>query len=241
MCTNYTPTRRDRWIEEQLQVRLPQSVWPDEAYPGYEAPIVRFDPSGGEAQCLLARFGLIPFWAKESSFGRRTYNARSETASSKPSFRAAWRERRYALAPMDNFYEPHWGDPQGAGRPVRWRIERSDGQPFAAASLWERWTDPQSGEIVTSFSMLTVNADEHPVMNQFHRPGDEKRMLVIVPPKHYADWLGATPQLAMDMMLQLPAAQLVASSAPRPAAPSRSKKSAAAAKELPDLLSPLQD
>ena len=232
MCTNYTPTRRDRWVEEQLSVRLPRTVWPDEAYPGYLAPIVALDQKSQQARCELARFGLIPFWTKDAKFGRRTYNARSETASSKPSFRTAWRERRYALAPMDNFYEPHWGDPQGAGRPVRWRIERGDGQPFAAASLWEHWTDPQSGEMVTSFSMLTVNADEHEVMKQFHRPGDEKRMLVIVAPVAYDDWLHATPETAAQMMRQLPAAELVAQPAPRPSAARKTSKTGGLQGEL---------
>jgi putative SOS response-associated peptidase YedK len=36
--------------------------------------------------------------------------------------------------------------------------------PFGIASIWDTWTDPASGELVTSFSMLTVNADEHPLM-----------------------------------------------------------------------------
>jgi putative SOS response-associated peptidase YedK len=40
------------------------------------------------------------------------------------------------------------------------------------ACLWDRWTDPASGELVISFSMLTVNANEHLLMKQFHNPGD---------------------------------------------------------------------
>ncbi len=232
MCANYTPTRRDRWVEERFQTGLPQAQWPSETYPGLAAPIIVLDRERDLPSCLLARFGLIPFWAKDASFGRRTYNARSETAAAKPSFRAAWRERRYALALMDYFYEPRWidhpsqdvglFDPVGFGRgaktlarSVRWRIERADGEPLAAASLWERWTDPQTGEIATSFSMLTVNADDHALMKQFHKPEDEKRMLVLMAPARYADWLRATPQLAAQMMLAMPAQEFVAQAAPR--------------------------
>jgi putative SOS response-associated peptidase YedK len=51
---------------------------------------------------------------------------------------------------------------------------------MAIASLWDRWTDPVTGKIVTSFTMLTVNADQHPVMKQFHKPGDEKRSVVVL-------------------------------------------------------------
>lgn len=45
------------------------------------------------------------------------------------------------------------------------------------ASLWDTWIDPSTGEVVTSFTMLTVNADDHPVMKQFHKAGDEKEHL----------------------------------------------------------------
>lgn len=31
-----------------------------------------------------------------------------------------------------------------------------------------------------SLSMLTVNADEHPLMRRFHKPGDEKRSVVVL-------------------------------------------------------------
>lgn len=37
--------------------------------------------------------------------------------------------------------------------------------------------------------MLTVNSNEHPLMKRFHRPGDEKRSVVIVPRTAYEDWL----------------------------------------------------
>jgi hypothetical protein len=37
--------------------------------------------------------------------------------------------------------------------------------------------------------MLTVNADEHPFMRNFHKPQDEKRSVVILPPDRYEYWL----------------------------------------------------
>jgi putative SOS response-associated peptidase YedK len=48
--------------------------------------------------------------------------------------------------------------------------------------------------------MLTVNADEHPVMRQFHKSGDEKRTPVIIHPKYYSRWLGADLSTAEKMM-----------------------------------------
>ena len=73
---------------------------------------------------------------------------------------------------------------------------RADGDLFAAAGLWERWTDPASGEITTSFTLLTVNADAHPLMARMHRPGDEKRMPVLLAPGDFEAWLHATDEQA---------------------------------------------
>ena len=146
--------------------------------------------------CGLARFGLIPPWARDEKIGRHTYNARSETAADKPSYRAAWRQRQYGLVLVDHFYEPSYG----SGQAVRWKIELASGEPMAIACLWERWTQPDSGNRVVSFSMLTVNADGHPVMSQFHKPGDEKRTPVIIQPDDYNRWLGADTKTASEMM-----------------------------------------
>jgi hypothetical protein len=72
---------------------------------------------------------------------------------------------------------------------VRWRIGMADGSPLAIAGLWREWKDQADGSTSASFTMLTVNADEHPLMKRFHRPGAEKRSVVIIPPTAYEDWL----------------------------------------------------
>jgi len=56
------------------------------------------------------------------------------------------------------------------------------------AGLWSSWKDPKNG-LVFSFTMLTINADNHPLMNQFHKPSDEKRMVAILPPNRYQNWI----------------------------------------------------
>ena len=195
MCTNFTPTKRAQWVKEKLRVDLPAD-FPEESYPGFAAPIVVQSHQSGRIACGLAKFGLIPSWAKNDKIGRHTYNARSETAAEKPSYRAAWRQRQYGLVLVDNFYEPSYE----SGTAVRWRIELACGDPFGIACLWDRWTDPTSGELLVSFSMLTVNADAHPVMRQFHKPGDEKRTPVIITPELHATWLSADPAQAAELM-----------------------------------------
>jgi putative SOS response-associated peptidase YedK len=186
VCTNFTPTTNTQWVKDTLGVDIPLE-FPAESYPGFASPIVVQSHQTQRVAVGLAKFGLIPAWAKDNKIARHTYNARSETASQKPSFRSAWRNRQFGLVLCENFFEPNYE----SGRAVRWKIERADQQPFGIACLWDRWTDPASGELIVSFSMLTVNADEHAVMNQFHKPGDEKRTPVIISPEYHGDWLGA--------------------------------------------------
>ena len=140
----------------------------------------------------------------------------------RPSFRTAWAARQWVLVPMDCFFEPCWEDaPAHGGRPVRWRIARADGAPFAVAGLWDRWADPATGQVQGSFTVLTVNADGHAVMGRMHRPDEEKRMPAIVPPERYADWLQATPQTAMGFLQAAPAEWLQAQADPLPGTPPR--------------------
>jgi putative SOS response-associated peptidase YedK len=209
VCTNFTPTKSAHWVKDALGVDLP-SNYPEEAYPGYAAPLVVKSRQSARVACGLARFGLIPAWAKDDKVSRHTYNARSETAAEKPSYRTAWRQRQFGLVLVDNFYEPSYE----SGRAVRWKIELASGDPFAIACLWDRWSDPVSGERVVSFSMLTVNADDHPVMKQFHKPGDEKRTPVIIAPELHGEWLSADMVHASALMTWAHMPQLSALPAP---------------------------
>ena len=60
--------------------------------------------------------------------------------------------------------------------------------------------EPSTGQMVYSFTMLTVNADHHPFMRQFHKPDDEKRMIVILPRGRYEEWLGANIEYRSEFL-----------------------------------------
>ena len=99
--------KKQHWVTQNLGVDLPEQPYPAEAYPGYAAPIVLLDDQSN-VKCTLARFGLVPHWAKDANIGRRTYNARTETVGEKPSYRTPWRKRQFAIALLDDFFEPCW-------------------------------------------------------------------------------------------------------------------------------------
>jgi putative SOS response-associated peptidase YedK len=87
--------------------------------------------------------------------------------------------------------------------------------PFAIADLWREWKE-QGGALWHSFTQLTVNADEHLLMNHFHKPGSEKRSLVIVPRKDHDSWLICqVPEVAQSFMRLYSADKMGSEPAPK--------------------------
>jgi len=111
----------------------------------------------------------------------------------------------------ESFYEPNWE----TGKAVRWRIKRADSEPAAIASIWERFIDKETGEIIFSFSMLTINATGHEVMKHFHKPEDEKRSVVVLNDSQYQPWLQANNDVAISMLNLTPSGFLVSEAAPK--------------------------
>jgi putative SOS response-associated peptidase YedK len=153
-----------------------------EIYKDYAAPIYRRGAEGYSTDA--ATFGMVP--RKHIPPAVKvfdTMNARSETVAERRSFSGSWNRMRLCLIPCKSFFEPNYE----TGKAVRWKIGMADGSLFAIAGLWRAWDEPE-GEAL-SFTMLTVNSADHPLMKRFHKPDSEKRSLVIVPRDAYADWL----------------------------------------------------
>ncbi|UBX51274.1 SOS response-associated peptidase [Acinetobacter pseudolwoffii] len=195
MCSNYEfPSKSQLSLldlhAEQLELNMKSHV-----YPLAPAPIMMRGAEGFELD--IARFGLIPFWAKELKYGRHTYNAQTETIASKPSFRHAWKNNQFALVPMDTFYEPKYID----GKPHWFGISREDGNPFTVAAIYDDVLI--EGEKIRSFSMLTINSDQHLLMKQFHHPDDEKRSIIVIPEESRHDWLCCDHEQAHEFFFEM--------------------------------------
>lgn len=124
---------------------------------------------------MLANYGFLP--KRKLPVGTRysTMNARAETVGELKSYRQAWQRTQLCLVPMLAFFEPCYQ----SGKAVRQRIQLANGEPFAVAGLWRSWQE-EDGQTSHSFTQLTINADTHPRMRRMHKPGDEKRNLVIM-------------------------------------------------------------
>ncbi|WP_126242325.1 SOS response-associated peptidase [Burkholderia gladioli] len=208
MCTHY---RAPNEPEELNQLRLPllgplyeREPWKQEIYPDYLAPIVR--AAGDGADAVLANFGMIPKAHQPPGKRYMTVNARSETVGEKPAFRAAWRAGQRCLIPAAWIYEPNWE----TGKHIKYRIALAGWRPFCVAGVWRTWREPDGRESI-AMAMLTVNADEHEVMQRMHRPDDEKRSVVILRTEDHDEWLHTLNNEAARTMLQFrPADDLIA-------------------------------
>lgn len=217
MCTNYAAARRTQLLRH-FGAEPPDSPWRDEIYKDYPAPIIRHTADGQRAD--LASFGIVP--RRHIPAGVRvfdTMNARAETVGEKRSFSGAWKKLQLCLIPCESFYEPDYE----TGKALRWRIGTANSEPFAIAGLWREWSEEEGKAL--AFTMLTLNADDHPLMRRFHKPGAEKRSVVIVRPDDYEGWLQSRSMDEARSFLNLYPADAMHAE-PDPAPPRKAKDAA---------------
>lgn len=147
--------------------------------PSQLVPLVRETPAGREA--LMARWGLVPFWAKDPAIGNRLANARGDTVATKPAFRAAFAQRR-GLMPADLFYE--WQVLDGVKVKQPWCIRMPGEGPFAMAALWEAWRPQGEPEAMPLVTCCLITTEPNSTMQPIH-----DRMPVILEPTDYEAWL----------------------------------------------------
>jgi putative SOS response-associated peptidase YedK len=192
MCGRYATARSRQELLDEFQVELDASE--DALQPDYNvAPtkpvpaIIQRAAEGADkaVRTLRAvRWGLVPTWAKDLSFGSRLINARVETVHEKPAFRAAFARRR-CLLPADGYFE--WYElkvPGGKPRKQPFFIRPRDEKIMAMAGLYELWRDPE-GEWIWSSTVLTTAATDD--LGRIH-----DRMPMIVEPRLWDAWLDPT-------------------------------------------------
>jgi putative SOS response-associated peptidase YedK len=204
MSAHFRPVNDKARLLQHFGITLEDAEsWPEEVNPQDLAPIIRRVPDQpSQRQGLLASFGLLPHWARDPTLARRTYNARSETAMDKPNFREAWAKGQRCAVPAECIYEPVLESQERGGR---WQLSRRDGEPMLLAGLWSRGWSP-SGAAVMTFTLLTVDASDHPLAAHLQRPGEDARMVAMLNPAELDAWLDCAPD-QMTQMLRLPPAE----------------------------------
>ena len=156
-------------------------------------PIIRDNRDTGDREMVLARWGLVPFFAKSlADFkGFSTFNARAESISTSATWRGPFKTRR-CIVPVDGFYE--WKALDDSKKPKKqpFAISFKSGAPMAFAGLWDSWKEPKKSpqEVDTwlqSFSIVTTEANE--IMAPIHT-----RMPVILAERDWKRWLDRDPE-----------------------------------------------
>lgn len=160
-------------------------------------------------ELVAAQWGLVPHWVKSASDAKlratKLVNAKSETVSTTRAFYDAWLKGQRCIVPMAAFFEDDFRD----GKALPTRISRIDGQPMGVAGVWTSWTGKE-GETITSYALLTVNANNHALLRRYQQPGSEKRMPVVLNEGAYGAWLTVRMEKAKEFMRPYPANWLTA-------------------------------
>jgi putative SOS response-associated peptidase YedK len=150
------------------------------AAPTAELPVVV--AHHGARLLTMMRWGLVPpatrSWTEAGKIARKTFNARAETLTTCPAFRAAWENGRRCLVIADAYYEWRAADKQP------FAVGLSNRCPMTLAGLWDSWT-AQGGDIVKSFTIITTTANT--LLQPLHA-----RMPVLITQDNWAGWLGET-------------------------------------------------
>lgn len=177
MCGRFTQTASPEVIAEQFQLKeRPLFTARYNIAPSQSIAAIRITPESSTRICVLLRWGLIPSWANDLKIGAQCINAKAETVTERPAFRAAFKKRR-CLVLADGFYE--W-QIQGSRKQPMW-IGLKTKRSFAFAGLWEHWQPPEGASVETC-TIITTEA------NDFMKP-IHARMPVMLPPSSYDHWL----------------------------------------------------
>lgn len=177
-------------VKEELENRYGATlIDPDKYRPSYyyhafglpELPVIC---SSSPSQIKLLRWGLIPSWTRTLTDANvikfKTFNARSESIETKPSFSSSFKTKR-CIIPVTGFFE--W---QHVGKEkIPWYIFHKENEIMSFAGLYDEWTENNTGEVFNTFTIITTSANE--MMAEIHNSA--MRMPAILDKKSESLWI----------------------------------------------------
>jgi putative SOS response-associated peptidase YedK len=203
MCNRYiSPHEAD--IERHWHLGARNLTWRmAEVFPRALGPFIRAGGAANQRELVVGQWGLIPWFAKTPKLTYSTNNARAEELTAKASYKHPWLRGQRCVIAATSFDEPCYE----TGKNVWWRFRRPDGAPWGLAGLWNTWRDTATGETAESYTMLTLNADAHPLMRRMHKPDptlppdkQDKRSVVVIEPSDVDTWLFGTTEVARQLI-----------------------------------------
>jgi putative SOS response-associated peptidase YedK len=208
MCNLYTPPTPPLF-SKLFGVELYELAWGSYVAPLKPGPYLK--PAGSPE---VGQWGMIAPGSKSRVPTGQTNNARRETLASRRTYADAWLGGRRCLIPAASFIEPYYPGHDPKAKSISWQFARADGEPWALAGIWSEWTDPATGEVVPSYSMITQNCDGHPLLSLMHKPeldkatgvhltNQDKRAVVPLERTRWDEWLHGSVEQA-ESLIQLP-------------------------------------
>ncbi len=185
MCFHYSLTVERAQIEIQLHAVWDDAPWQPVFHAnGFQFPNMPVITQEAPTRIRKLQWGLIPAWVKDAASANeiqsKTLNARAETLFEKPSFRSSILHQR-CLVIADGFFE--WMEYQKKKYPHYIYLKQH--RLFCFAGIYSNWIDEATGEMITSFSIITTDAN--PMMQRIHNT--KKRMPLIIEEKDFHRWL----------------------------------------------------
>lgn len=204
MCGRYAAAKDPAALAQEFETPAPaQSLAPDfNVAPTKQVYVVVDRPEQGRS-LEVARWGLVPSWAKDPAIGSRLINARAETVASKPAFRGAFAKRRCLVPAMGYYewYQPADGPLASSGKPRKqpFFIHPADGSSLAMAGLYEWWRDgtrPEDDPAAWRLTCTIITTDATDEIGRIH-----DRMPMTVPRPAWAQWLDPEQRVDLAGML----------------------------------------
>ncbi len=194
-------------IKEELENRYgatlidPDKYRPSYYYHAFGLPSLPAICSESPDIIQLLKWGLIPSWTngidQANDIRYKTFNARSETLETKASFSSSLKSKR-CIIPVKGFFEwQHVGN-----KKIPWYIYHFENDIFSMAGIYDEWTETTSGEILTTFSIVTTDANE--LMAEIHNSA--RRMPVILDKSSEKRWIdiSTTHTEALNLLTPCP-------------------------------------
>ncbi|KPK85483.1 MAG: hypothetical protein AMS27_07225 [Bacteroides sp. SM23_62_1] len=185
-------------IESRFNARFeePAQFVPGYYFSAFTFPLVPVITNSDPDKVRMFRWGLIPSWIKDEmaadSIRTKTFNAKAETLTEKPSFRNAVKTSR-CMVIAKGFFEWQARDKEK----IPYFISLENDQPFSFAGLYDCWVNPGTGEINYTFSIITTTANQ--LLEEIHNT--KKRMPVILPTEKEKEWIN--PEIHLNIALNL--------------------------------------
>jgi putative SOS response-associated peptidase YedK len=189
VCGRFTSSQRREAIGERFEIAVPETYQQrSNLAPQQRALIVR--ERDDEREAVMAKWGLLPHWAKDSKIAFKLIDARAETLTEKPAYRSLIGKHR-CLIPADGFYEWTVGS-DGNKQPIHFHLPGY--AMFAFAGLWTARTHEETREVIESCTIITTRPNE--LVAPVH-----DRMPVILPADAETVWLD--PAISKEHALSL--------------------------------------